>query len=155
MLELRDNNLATDNLYRLYVSKWDFDETWYLETNPDLSTAIPSDVFPTGFAHFRAVGYAEGRLPFNPRVDSSWYLASYPDVASAIIRGAFDSAEQHFLVAGYREGRLPCDPEVDVDWYAAAYLPAARASADRDADCLQHFMTVGYLNGALPRPTMG
>lgn len=150
-LQIRSSNIAIDNLFRLYVMKWEFDEDWYMETNQDLSSAIPSDVFPTGFSHFRAVGYTEGRFPAKPIVDTNWYMANYPDVASAIIKGIFDSASQHFLLAGYREGRLPCDPEIDVEWYVRTYLPSADASADKSAECLHHYMNVGYLNGALPR----
>jgi hypothetical protein len=146
-----DINIAMKYLLHTYICAWGFDEAWYLEANPDLKSAIPSNDFPSGFAHFLAVGYMEGRLPLRAHVDSTWYMANYPDISAAIIRGIFESAAHHFSTVGYREGRLPSDPEIDTDWYIRAYLPSAEFSADKSVECLHHFMNIGYLNGALPR----
>ena len=145
------NNGTIRSLVMMYMCAWEFNEDWYLDNNPDLSAAIPSKDFPTGFAHFSAVGYMEGRLPAEPAVDAAWYMANYPDVAAAIIKGTFESPAHHFSTAGYKEGRLPGDPEIQVEWYARAYLPSLAIAADRPRECLHHFMNVGYLNGALPR----
>ncbi len=90
-------------------------------------------------------------MPVKPTVDPSWYMANYSDVAAAIIKGTFESAAHHFSVAGYKEGRLPGDPEIDSDWYVSTYVLQVASTADKPRECLHHFMTIGYLNGALPR----
>lgn len=151
LLELRQSNLAAANFYRNYLSNWGFNQNWYLESNPDLVVAIPSQAFPDGFSHFRTVGYFEGRLPFNPKVDESWYLAQYPDVAAAIIKGFFQNGSDHFWQRGYREGRLPAQPRIDCGWYAQTYLDADPDDQANPELCLDHFISIGYLNGALPR----
>jgi len=146
--ELRESNKAVELLMREYLSSWSFDEDWYLQSYPDLANAFPSSVFPDGFSHFIAVGYYEGRAPAPLEIDEDWYLATYPDVANAVIQGLLASAEEHFVASGYREGRLPADPAIDAGWYAATYMGGDKASAEK---CFDHFVTVGYLNGALPR----
>src|SRR4249919_1634211 len=69
------------NLCDLYISCWDFDEEWYLATYPDIKEAITQGHFPSGWSHFRTVGYLEGRLGTQPSVDAEWYLNTYPDIA--------------------------------------------------------------------------
>lgn len=147
LIEQRSTDIVVNNLVSTYFANWDFDEEWYFANNPDLAAAIPSDVFPTAYSHFVGIGYVEGRLPVKPVVDNSWYLATYPDVAAAIIKSTFDNASHHYLQNGYKEGRLPSAPEIDVSWYGKAYL----AGSATEADCEQHFVAVGYLNGALPQ----
>ena len=126
----KSNNISIKHLLNLYMCAWEFNNDWYMRNNPDLSAAIPSNDFPTGFVHFQAVGYMEGRLPVNPAVDTGWYMANYPDVAAAIIKGTFENAAHHFSASGYREGRLPGDPDIDTDWYIRTYLPSAAAATD-------------------------
>src|SRR5579859_2143544 len=99
-----------ERLLNLYVSCWDFDEEWYLTTYPDVQGAIEQGKFPSGWAHFRTVGYLEGRLGARPSVDADWYVSAYPDVAKAILDGGVTSALEHYVQHGYREGRLPRDP---------------------------------------------
>ena len=143
---------ALRSLINLYISSWDFDEAWYLSRYDDLGSAIPSEDFPCGRKHFTEVGYYEGRLPVQPRVDTDWYMSTYADVAAAIIGGTFADAHQHYTAVGYLEGRLPCDPGVQPAWYAPRYMRTdAQAAADVRA-CTDHFITFGYLNGALPAP---
>ncbi len=151
LFELRDSDRAAVNWVNLYLSNWDFDENWYLSNYPDLAGAIPSKDFPSGFAHFCAIGYLEGRLPIKPAIDTTWYMTNYPDVAAAILQGTFESATQHFRVSGYNEGRLAEGPEIDAPWYARTYLGVTEGSKAKMSDCIAHFKSVGYLNGALPR----
>lgn len=152
LLLLRDSNLGAANFYRFYLSRWGFSEDFYLQSNPDLAAAIPSEVFPDGFSHFRDIGYFEGRLPFRPDVDEQWYLSQYPDVAAAIINGIFQRGADHFWGQGYREGRLARQPQIDSAWYSRVYLGRAPQKPASPQQCLDHFMSMGYLNGALPQP---
>ncbi len=146
-------NMSSDNfLSELYMSLWDFDEVWYLSNYPDLKSAIPSEIFPTGWHHFKAAGYFEGRLPLEPDVDEGWYLRTYPDVAAAILDGVFANGREHFQRLGYREGRLPADPGVQPDWYRPRYM-RGKAAIDSDAEtCTDHFVKFGYLRGAIAAP---
>lgn len=150
--QLRESNRAADFFMRSYLSSWDFDEDWYLHSNPDLIRAFPSSAFPDAFSHYLAVGYYEGRAPVPLEVDEDWYLSTYPDVANALIQGLLAGAQEHFATNGYREGRIPADPDIDPHWYAATYMGAGRANDATPEKCFDHFVTIGYLNGALPRP---
>ena len=49
-------------LLELYISCWDFDEDWYLASNPDVKDAVDQGLFSSGWEHFRTVGYFEGRF---------------------------------------------------------------------------------------------
>lgn len=148
---MRESNQSAALLMRQYLSSWSFDEDWYLHSNPDLASAIPTSAFPDGYSHFVGVGYYEGRIPIELDVDDDWYMAMYPDVTQGILNGLVQSPSEHFRRNGYREGRLPADPKIDAAWYGATYLgvsPHAPSDADK---CFDHFVAVGYLNGALPR----
>src|SRR5271167_4374756 len=68
-------------LLDLYISCWDFDEDWYLATYPDIKDAVDQGLFTSGWAHFRTVGYLEGRFGYQPVVDADWYTSAYPDIA--------------------------------------------------------------------------
>ena len=151
LFEARENDFGSNNLLNLYFVQWDFDEEWYLSSHSDLTSAIPSKDFPSGFSHFRAIGYVEGRLPIKPDVDSTWYMENYPDVAAAILKGTFENARQHFLMSGYLEGRLSQRPDIDAVWYARNYLPPDVSSGIDLPDCIAHFKSMGYVNGAVPR----
>ena len=94
-------------LLDLYISCWDYDETWYLANYPDVQDAVNRRQFPSGWMHFRTVGYFEGRFGATPSVDADWYIATYPDVARAILSGEVENVLDHFVKFGYFEGRLP------------------------------------------------
>ena len=136
----------------LYISSWDFDSDWYLSSNPDLSEAIPTDVFPSGWHHFTKGGFFEGRAPVEAHVDDEWYMNHYSDVASAILDGVFANAREHYVKLGRAEGRVPCDPEVDPEWYAKRYIEGPESLAADHKVCTEHFVRFGYLNGAIPAP---
>jgi hypothetical protein len=138
-------------LIDLYISCWDFDEEWYLANNADVREAISRGLFPSGWAHFRSVGYLEGRFGFEPVVDSEWYLDMYPDVAKAILAGKVASARDHYLADGYKEGRLPRDPRVNRRWYAPRYMADSSKNATED-EALKHFVLTGYRHLAVPAP---
>ena len=77
-------------LLDLYISCWDFDEDWYLETYPDVQAAVGEGEFPSGWYHFRTVGYLEGRFGSPPTVDEEWYLSTYSDIAEAVLEERVD-----------------------------------------------------------------
>jgi hypothetical protein len=140
------------HLLDLYISGWDFDEDWYLATYPDIQAAVHQGEFPSGWAHFRTVGYLEGRLGNRPIVDSEWYLDTYPDIAQAMLEGKVTSAADHFEMFGYAEGRLPSDPGVQAKWYAKRYMPAADPDKVEERDVLDDFLKFGYRQLAFPAP---
>lgn len=93
-----------------------FDSEYYLCSYPDVADAVATGEFPTAYAHFRAVGRAEGRhpnangaapTPTPPEApfDETWYLRVFPDVAAAIVAGEFPSAFDHWVNWGRVEGR--------------------------------------------------
>ena len=139
-----------NSLLKLYISCWDFDEEWYLATYPDIQDAIKQGHFKSGWSHFRAIGYFEGRLGAQPWVDQEWYIRAYPDIAEAVLNGKIASALDHYASTGYKEGRLPCDPGVHARWYAPRYLPTVGISDD--AACSEHFVRIGYRQLAVPAP---
>jgi len=137
-------------LLDLYISCWDFDEEWYLARYPDIQAAVNQGVIASGWAHFRAVGYLEGRLGYQPVVDNEWYLNTYPDIAQAILEGKVASALEHYERFGYAEGRLPADPDLHHKWYAARYM--RDPSNTKEPALLEDFLRRGYRELAIPTP---
>lgn len=84
-----------------------FDEQQYLAVYDDVRTAVEAGEFESGFHHFIAEGYVEGRLHLCCRVDESWYLQRNPDVRESIEQRLFPSAQHHFLNNGVHEWRAP------------------------------------------------
>lgn len=139
-------------LLDLYVSCWDFDEDWYLTNYPDVREAVSRGRFPSGWAHFRAIGYLEGRLSHQPHVDGEWYLSAYPDIAEAMLAGKVASAFDHFVQFGYKEGRLPRNPAIHPNWYVPRYIHSSPPVETTEAELLEHFMNSGYRQLAVPEP---
>jgi hypothetical protein len=139
-------------LLDLYISCWDFDEDWYLATYSDVREAVSQGKFPSGWAHFRTVGYLEGRLGQQPMVDAEWYVNTYPDVAEAMLNGTIKSVTDHFARFGYKEGRLPSNPDIHSRWYRPRYLPSLNGSGGDDDELLDHFLGRGYRQLAVPSP---
>ena len=140
------------HLLDLYISCWEFDEDWYVAMYPDVQDAIKHGVFPSGWAHFRAIGYFEGRLGTQLLVDTEWYMNTYQDIAQAIVDGAVASAQEHYVSHGYAEGRLPRDPGVHPMWYSRRYLPSPGNEVFDENVCREHFIRRGYRQLAVPAP---
>ncbi len=139
-------------LLDLYISFWDFDEDWYLATYPDVQTAVIQGTIPSGWEHFRAVGYLEGRRGSRPVVDTEWYVEMYPDIAQAMLEGKVTSAAEHFERWGYAEGRLPADPGLQAKWYAKRYMDIADPNKVDDREALKDFVRFGYRSLEFPAP---
>jgi hypothetical protein len=84
-----------------------FDESFYLESYPDIKASVARGVIPSGAEHYYTTGYFEGRRPKKLLVDERFYLEKNPDVATAIRSGKISSAQEHFEVAGFEELRDP------------------------------------------------
>ena len=82
-------------------------EEWYLNTYPDIRSAICSGEVKSAAHHYRHFGYFEHRLPREINVDSAWYLEAHPDVRDAIAKKVYTSAQEHYIISGFSEGRLP------------------------------------------------
>lgn len=84
-----------------------FDETYYLNQNPEIATSVANGAFRNGLDHFSKLGVQEGRdfqvLLFN----ENYYLSQNPDVANLIANGEFQNALEEFTQVGQFEGRLP------------------------------------------------
>jgi len=91
----------------LSIETVNFDEDWYISAYPDVRDAIKQENFKSGLAHFRSMGYFEGRLPVNIVFDENFYLGRYADISQAINLGSIPSAKLHFFTRGYKEGRIP------------------------------------------------
>ncbi|MGF6425633.1 glycosyltransferase involved in cell wall biosynthesis [Bradyrhizobium elkanii] len=70
-----------------------FDQTWYIERNPNLKNIAP-------VKHYLFHGWRQGRAP-GPNFDGDWYLRNYPDVAASGINPLV-----HYVRFGQAEGRL-------------------------------------------------
>lgn len=92
----------------------DFEESTYLQANPDVREAVSRGTLVNAKQHFIGYGYFEGRPGALPKVDEAWYLQTYKDVAGAISSGKVVSASKHFEVAGVSEGRAPTRAYLDV-----------------------------------------
>lgn len=139
-------------LLDLYIMCWGFDEDWYLSTYPDVQEAVKEGLFSSGWVHFRAVGYFEGRFGHQPVVDADWYVGTYPDIAQAMLEGKITSALDHYIKSGYQEGRLPHDPGLRTDWYASRYAVSIDPGGTEKDEMLNHFVKRGYRQLAVPAP---
>lgn len=73
-----------------------FDESWYLDTYPDVASSGMSAV-----EHFLMYGGLMQRDP-GPDFKTAFYLRQYPDVAETGVNPLL-----HFLTFGEKEGRVP------------------------------------------------
>ena len=99
-----------------------FDEAWYLATFPDVATAVDGGVYPSGLAHYKMYGWAEGRPFCDPALT---FDGRTPSASSAYCAGLDRD--------GIRQSKIneiwSSDPEavaVDAGWYWMAH-PAVRA----------------------------
>ncbi len=111
-----------------------FDESFYLQSHPDVAAAVENKAFETAIAHFIEYGQFEGRDP-SVFFNAQYYLQQNPDVAAAVQDTAGTqnplTAIAHFIKSGQFEGRHPnpnCDtnspsqkdPDVATDILATA-----------------------------------
>lgn len=89
-----------------------FDESSYLEQNPDVANAVAADGWPpSGLVHWQINGWKEWKQgdrcythPFaHVRFDPDTYLRQNPDVADAVLTGQFATAKDHWVNFGWKE----------------------------------------------------
>jgi len=111
-----------DFLLQVAIASSDFDETRYLQENPDVRKALWKSPDLDAKQHFVGYGYFEGRPGALPLVDESWYLGAYPDVAAAVKSGTVPSASAHFEMIGAIEGRAPSKDYTEVASHWKSFL---------------------------------
>jgi trans-aconitate methyltransferase len=89
-----------------------FDENWYLQNFTDIAAAIEDGRATSGFAHFLASGWREGRPPFNPEhrygrhAEARLDRVTLRELGEAALRnlpflpGVFDLDENGLTIAG-------------------------------------------------------
>ncbi|MDJ0573943.1 MAG: calcium-binding protein [Xenococcaceae cyanobacterium MO_234.B1] len=112
-----------------------FNESYYLENNPEAAEAVASGDFASGLEHFEAVGLDEG-LRFSPLIDLDYYkVVANPDLTDLSNREALE----HLLEVGIEEGRL-FSPFVDLEFYQEANSDLADLS---NSEALLHLRDIG------------
>jgi hypothetical protein len=99
------------DLLRFALQHVQFDERYYLRSNPDVADALADGLFTDAHSHYVEFGYFEDRLPFEVEVDNAFYYRASPDIKACVDNGTIPSAQARFERHGYKEGRLPRD-----DW---------------------------------------
>lgn len=113
-----------------------FNESYYLETNPEAAQAVAQGDFLGGLEHFEAVGLEQG-LRFSPLIDLNYYkLVANPDLAELTNSQALD----HLLEVGIDEGRT-FSQFVDLEFYKDANPELAELS---NYEALIHLRDIGF-----------
>jgi VCBS repeat-containing protein len=97
--------LPTNSVGGLVLARF-YDESFYLNNNPDVLRALNSGQFTSGFQHFVTAGLLEGRDP-SILFNQDFYLSTNGDVANAVADKTIASGLIHFLTNGHLEGRDP------------------------------------------------
>ncbi|MDJ0573944.1 MAG: hypothetical protein QNJ65_02100, partial [Xenococcaceae cyanobacterium MO_234.B1] len=112
-----------------------FDESYYLENNPEAAAAVANGDFASGLEHFQAIGIDQG-LRFSPLIDLNYYkVVANPDLTDLSNRQALD----HLLEVGIEEGRI-FSPFVDLEFYQEANPDLADLS---NSEALLHLRDIG------------
>ncbi|MEG4809779.1 hypothetical protein QUA82_18175 [Microcoleus sp. F8-D3] len=82
-----------------------YNETSYLQENPDVAQAVASGIIPNGFEHWVKFGFSEKRTP-QISFNEQFYLDANPQVA-AVANSSFSSGFEHYARFGAAEGRSP------------------------------------------------
>ncbi len=99
-----------------------FDEEWYCKTFPDVAAAVGEGIYASGFAHFLAYGWREGRPPFDPQ---NAYMRRSTPKPGAWFGGVVGGANRIREAWSVR----PEDQAEDAGWYWMAH-PAVRARSN-------------------------
>lgn len=127
-----------------------FDETYYLCQNPDVASAVAHGTFSSGYEHFIASGWLEGR---NPSIlfDEDYYLSQYSDVAQAIAIGEFSSGFQHYVLDGHEDGRNPSEAFNEQAYLAAYSDVQAAVNQGLFISGFEHYIEFGAPEGRQPQ----
>jgi hypothetical protein len=81
-----------------------WNEVRYLAQNPDVRDLVKSGAISSGYAHYKATGFFEGRQGGFPAWDEQAYLKANPDVRAVVERGDYPSGYAHYLAVGRDRG---------------------------------------------------
>ncbi|MGD1858989.1 MAG: DUF4347 domain-containing protein [Leptolyngbyaceae cyanobacterium] len=124
-----------------------FDETDYLNDNPDVALAVQQGTFNYGFEHFVLFGINESRAP-SDWFDADYYLAQNADVAAVVSSGQ-TTAIAHFLNFGHRENRDPSAFFDSTDYLLKNSDVKAAVEAGALDSAFEHFIEFGAEEGRL------
>jgi hypothetical protein len=82
-----------------------FDETYYLESNPDVKAAVAAGSLGSGRHHDITHGFNEYRQPF--ALHSFWYADRYPMAALEVAQGDYADLHHHYVAIGKARGYRP------------------------------------------------
>jgi uncharacterized repeat protein (TIGR02059 family) len=157
--ENRKNNKKTTNISRALAGVPGFNESYYLEQNPDVKAAVAAGIFSSGYDHFNEYGAREARNP-NPSFNAQYYLSSNPDVLAAITAGILSSAFEHYQKYGASEGRSPSKDfvsllEFDYTYYITANPDLVAAGITTQKQAYEHYIVHGSTEGRSAKSTAG
>ena len=125
-----------------------FDEGFYLKQNQDVAKAVKAGIFASGYDHFAAFGFKEGRSPI-AYFDEQFYLSNNADVKAAVDKNLFASGIEHFLLFGHKENRDP-SALFDADDYLLKNPDVAAAvKAGTFDSAFEHLLQFGAIEGRL------
>ncbi|HLO52232.1 MAG TPA: PPC domain-containing protein [Kamptonema sp.] len=124
-----------------------FDNTFYLQNNPDVGVALANGKVSSGFDHFNRFGKFEGRDP-NALFDTTYYLETNTDVAAAVEQNK-TTAVDHFIRSGQFEGR---DPNFlfDTAFYRSNNSDVAAAVQRNQLTFAEHYLKLGQFENRKP-----
>lgn len=127
-----------------------FSQSYYLENNPDVLTAVLNGTFTSAEQHYILFGEKEGRMP-SPYFDPVGYLSQNPDVFAAVQSGVFSTGLQHYELYGATEDRTPGSIAFDNSWYLAENPDVADAvAAGIFLSGYEHYVLYGAAEGRAP-----
>jgi hypothetical protein len=124
-----------------------FDNTYYLQTNPDVALALANGKVASGFDHYQRFGKAEGRDP-NALFDTQYYLETNTDVATAVAEKKITAAG-HFIRFGQFEDRNP-NPLFDTKFYVANNPDVSAAIRATPLTAIEHYLKSGQFEDRQP-----
>jgi hypothetical protein len=83
----------------------EFDEAYYLESNPDVKAAVAAGGLGSGRHHYITHGFQEYRTPF--ALHSFWYADRYPMAALEVAQGDYADLHHHYVAIGKARGYRP------------------------------------------------
>jgi hypothetical protein len=126
-----------------------FNETYYIQQNPDVLQAISQRFVVSGLDHFQRFGARELRNP-NAIFDSKYYAENNIDVLNAVNKGVFSSVYEHYALIGVYEARVPNASlaTFNAEAYLAANPDVASAiNAGFFKNAIQHYVMYGVDEG--------
>ena len=125
-----------------------FDETYYLDENPDVAAAVANGDFTYGYEHFLKFGIEEDRSP-SYYYDEDLYLSTYSDVEAAVANGTFSSGLEHYLLFGHIENRIASELFDPNDYLTNNLDVAAAVSGGGFSSGFDHYLEWGASEGRI------